>query len=308
MDDPSFEVRNEKKKHFIDPELCRALDRAGYTNRMAFAILSNFADPKSKISISTLARHRKKIRLQEVQKVQESFVSGPALTVHFDSKLMIALKNKKKENRVAIIITGPQVEGYQFLNTLPADSGKGTDEADLVYKVLCDWNLVDKVVGLCFDTTATNTGCYSGACTMLENLIERRLYFFACRHHILEIVLSHVFDIVFGASNSPEIQIFKRFATGWENHPLGISAYRSRTGVADEDMEEFLLSNRAEILPFCKRQLNEYLPREDYREILELILIIYGESRKHVIPHDVFASQILISEIWKYFSSAYFNN
>jgi len=59
---------------------------------------------------------------------------------------------------------------------------------------------------LAFDTTSSNTGLKSGACTLLEDKIAKRLLSFACRHHMFEIVLEQVFSLTLpAASTGPDV-------------------------------------------------------------------------------------------------------
>lgn len=63
-----------------------------------------------------------------------------------------------------------------------------------------------------FDTTAANTGYKSGACVLLEQKMEKKNYYnLPCRHHIFEIVISGVFESVFGNSTGPIISKFENF-------------------------------------------------------------------------------------------------
>jgi len=87
---------------------------------------------------------------------------------------------------------------------------KATGEvmAQTVFHSVQAWKLSNMVRAMCFDTTASNTGRLSGACVLLERLLEISLLHFACRHHILEIVLQSAYKSCFGPSNGPEISIF----------------------------------------------------------------------------------------------------
>ena len=54
-------------------------------------------------------------------------------------------------------------------------------------------------------------GHNAGACTMLQSQLNAPLLWFACRHHVGEIILTHVWDALkIEASQSPEITVFKR--------------------------------------------------------------------------------------------------
>ena len=83
---------------------------------------------------------------------------------------------------------------------------------ELLYK----WNIAEQVRGLVFDTTASNTGINTGACTLIEKALGRELVWVACRHHIMEVVLSTVFKAVMGDTTGPCVEVFKRFQSQWD--------------------------------------------------------------------------------------------
>ena len=68
-------------------------------------------------------------------------------------------------------------------------------------------------VGACFD--ATIVGQYSDYYVLLENLLERPLLWFVCRHHIFEILVSDVFAACMGPSSGPDVQFYKHFQSTW---------------------------------------------------------------------------------------------
>jgi len=62
-------------------------------------------------------------------------------------------------------------------------SGNGQEQAKPMHVVLAcldEWNLRSKISGLCFDTTASNTGRHSGACILTEQILGRVLLHLAC--------------------------------------------------------------------------------------------------------------------------------
>ena len=87
-----------------------------------------------------------------------------------------------------------------------------------------------KIIAMCFDTTASNTGLKKGACVALENKLGKKLLYLACRHHINEIIISDVFQKCSGASSGPEIGIFKRFKNFWKN--VDKSVYETRSSIS----------------------------------------------------------------------------
>ena len=55
------------------------------------------------------------------------------------------------------------------------------------------WGLLHKIIGVVFDTTASNTGVHRGAAILLEQaLVEtrstKRLFHLGCRHHVDELL------------------------------------------------------------------------------------------------------------------------
>lgn len=74
---------------------------------------------------------------------------------------------------------------------------------------------------MCFDTTSSNTGVKSGACLLLEKKLKTDLLYFACRHHVHEILAKTAFEKVFGVSMSPNIPLFDRFKSAWSDIDVG---------------------------------------------------------------------------------------
>ena len=79
-----------------------------------------------------------------------------------------------------------------------------------IYNTLWNWKLENLICEMWFDTTNFNTGRNSGAC-VLEQLLKRNLLSFACRHHILEIVLGADVLEYIGTTLLSDFRIFKRF-------------------------------------------------------------------------------------------------
>ena len=85
-----------------------------------------------------------------------------------------------------------------------------------VVEFIHEWPGVEAyLAGLCFDTTASNTGSHNGAITVIQKSMNRRVLFLACRHHILEICANAVFDAFF-VSKGPNIELFGRVKSQWE--------------------------------------------------------------------------------------------
>src|SRR6218665_4119810 len=69
------------------------------------------------------------------------------------------------------------------------------------------------VVNMTFDTTESNTGHVTAARVTIQERLSRALLWSACHHHIVEVILSHVFDDmkIIATSKSPEVTVFARF-------------------------------------------------------------------------------------------------
>ena len=50
---------------------------------------------------------------------------------------------------------------------------------------------------------------------MVKNVLH-----FACRHHIIEIILAAAFHSTLGGSSGPEVLLFKRFQAQWASFDL----------------------------------------------------------------------------------------
>src|SRR6218665_888191 len=94
------------------------------------------------------------------------------------------------------------------------------DLLEISQAVVCalkDWEVADRVEAMCFDTTAANTGCRAGTCSLIETTLKKDLLPLACRHHVHEVILGDVFKHVFGPSSGPQIALFKPFHEKWSH-------------------------------------------------------------------------------------------
>ena len=167
------------------------------------------------LSRSTIRRSRMTAReLISATDMETFHTQCPPILLHWDGKLLPDIsQNKEVVDRIAIIVTGVRVEKLQAVPKI--GTGTGKDQAVAFLKILEDWKIKEKVHGLVFDTTSSNTGIHKGASTLIEDGIGHELVHIGCRHHIMEVVLGHVFTSLFGATSGPNFQIFKRFQKHW---------------------------------------------------------------------------------------------
>lgn len=121
----------------------------------------------------------------------------------------------EKIERLAVLVSGGGENKILGVPKLAASTG--ALQATAVYQCLCQWELENKVVGMCFDTTSSNTGKNIGACVLLEEKLNKNLLYFACRLHMLEVIARGAFEKVFKNSLSPNISLFEKFRNTWES-------------------------------------------------------------------------------------------
>ena len=113
---------------------------------------------KTDTSQSSSWRAAKQARTEKAKEIKENFECPEKVVVHWDGKTM-TLRGGVESKRVCIYLSGVDKERTRKLLGIPeTESGKGVDEFEVVKKHLKKWGVKDQVVGMVFDTTASNTG------------------------------------------------------------------------------------------------------------------------------------------------------
>jgi len=86
----------------------------------------------------------------------------------------------------------------------------------------------------------------------------------------MELVIGAVFQVCLGATSSPEVPLFRRFQQFWEF--VDQSKYES--GMADDTVSRSVQDISDSTIQFANRYLAESQPRDDHRELLELVVIL----------------------------------
>ena len=211
-------------------------------------------------------------RTKAAQNLKLKFDITVPLTVHWDGKLIEDITTKEYVDRLPVLVSGANTE--ILLRVLKLSSGTGTSQAEAVIKSL---NLRDQVVALSFDTTASNTGHRSGACTLIKQKLEKDVLNLPCRHHIVELIIGAAFEKVTAASTAssgPDIRIFKQFQKQWQC----IDHDQFAPASTDISVEAQVAPYRSDLVDFIHKQLQFQQPRNDYKEFLELSLVYLGET------------------------------
>lgn len=175
-----------------------ALDRNKISDREAVRLIIPIAaalgnDPAAlPLSRSSVKRKRKEARQNSSIDIKSKLDIKEPIVVHWDSKIMPDILGSQKIDRLPVLVS--YADGNEKLLGVPKLAcGTGCNTGNAVYTILKSWDLDGKIIGMGFDTTAVNTGLKNGACTFIESKLEKELLWFACRHHIMEIILSKVF-------------------------------------------------------------------------------------------------------------------
>lgn len=262
----------------MSSKVSATLDRTGTSTRksaMIMATVMNVLGTDSSLvpSKSTIHRHRQQNRITIAESIKKSYDVTKSV-VHWDGKLIPDVSGSDALiDRLPVLLSSVTDGTIKLLGVPSLDCGTGRAAAEAVHEQLKSWNAESYVIGMCFDTTAANTGKFTGACKLLEELLGRNLLWLACRHHMLEVLLSDAFNVCFGPSSGPEIKIFKRFRENWSKLSHREPPARSTPLLpAPEDLKNFIL-----------QQLTQGHPREDYSELLCLAGLLTGMDTGSVI-------------------------
>jgi hypothetical protein len=269
--------RKKFKNIFQSTEVVGALDRVCLPDRGAVFVAGAVAQALGH-DISELTLSRSSIRRSRIKERQraaamdekEFSLTGPLL-LHWDGKILPDIAGSKENvDRIAVIVTG---NGQEKLLAIPKmDRGTGEAQANACIEVIDKWNLRSQIKGLVFDTTASNTGLHNGACVRTEEALGTEMVWIACRHHVMEVVLSNVFTSLFGATEGPSTALFKRFQKQWPS--MNQDAHCTTN---DELFQDPILKNmRQEMLDYLPTALETQQPRDDYKEFLCLSFWFLG--------------------------------
>ena len=176
---------------------------------------------------------------------------------------------------LAVMVSGDSETCLQgkLLSARSAKDGKAVTESAEVLRALKEWGLLPHIVGMVFDTTAVNTGWIGGAAKIIEEACPNKdaLLLFPCRHHEHELWIGAAWYAIFKKDKSPDNLQFKEFQAQWDK--LDKAKFHGLPP------DKNLGAKRNQVVVFLKAVLQrEKQPRDDYRECIELTLIVLGET------------------------------
>lgn len=83
--------------------------------------------------------------------------------------------------------------------------------------------------------------------------VKTELLSFACRHHIMELIISTVFEICITVKSAPEVALFKRFQEYWSF----IDRDKYATGISFDDVSNLVEDKKQGTINYAKKYLEE---------------------------------------------------
>ena len=225
------------------------------------------------ISKTTAWRKAQEVRTRTSAVIKEAFKCPNKVTVHWDGKTL-TLKGNKKSNRVCVYLTGAEANTIRKLLGVPeTPSGTGAAEAKIETELLMSWEVLE-VIGMVFDTTSSNTGAEIGACKYIEVWKGSAILWLACRHHIGELHMMRAVHTIIGNTTDPGVGLFRRLKKQW----AGLQIDLDNLVILDTSSLDIKLQEEAKsVLDWAKEQQDKKTwPREDYKELLQLLIVSLG--------------------------------
>ncbi|KAL7641304.1 UNVERIFIED_CONTAM: hypothetical protein RMT77_008442 [Armadillidium vulgare] len=160
---------NYLTNQMVDLDLAATLDREGLSVRQAKATFAAAAKSlglraDNVPSRSTVYLFRQKALTTIGATINKNISEFPArLLIHWDRKILTDIRQlDKKVERIEVVVTG---EGMEELFGVPEIlDGTGNQAEKIVRRMLTTVGIENKIIGMVFDTSASNTGIVQGAC------------------------------------------------------------------------------------------------------------------------------------------------
>lgn len=109
------------------------------------------------------------------------------MIIHWDGKKVKLRDTSIREHLAILMQPVDATKEIQFIGAPGIQDGTGLSMKEQLVGHLQAFDIYDNLVGMCFDTTASNTGPHNGAAALLENELGKSLLWIACRHHVAEL-------------------------------------------------------------------------------------------------------------------------
>lgn len=255
--------------NLFTPNVCNVLDRINLTDGKGTLLLAEVAKtviqqikPKTKKdqteNLKVVLKHsRSTLRRSRLMTRNGNSIMYDEKIKNINVKVILQWDGKQytemleKNEYVAVLVVGNDVD--LLLGVLKLHSGTGKNQADGIMELVNTYKIKDKIVGMCFDTCAVNTGCDKGTCVLIEEKIGKSLLNFACRHHVFELVLKAAFEKVMAWEEvGPEVPLFKVFQNEiWNN----IDKTNYKSCIDDPLVPQKVKEKKNNLLEFAQKYL-----------------------------------------------------
>lgn len=274
---PSPSTSSPKRKRLkcedmVSPTFASSLNRIGISDKKATYILAASGQPVSRSSIRK-ARIINRANDAANIKIKTEF-TGP-LVIHFDSKMLPAIIGEPEiQDRLALVVSGNKTEKLLGIPKINRRTGENIAQAS--YDAIVDWNLKKSDRGNVFRHYSFKHRSFKGCLRSTRRETSKgTILWLPCRHHIMEVLCSDVFGKLFGPTSGTKVLLFQRFQKFWSN------IKQSEYDVCNDGrLKSSLATSTEEVVDFVTGVLsnpNSQIPRDDYRELLDLTLAFLGK-------------------------------
>ena len=164
-----------------DDKVLKAFDRTKMSSRNALMVAAPIMEAcgvdisHQTFSRPSLDRWRKAMRNRVASDIKTKFKPPKRSVIHFDGK-MLGDNSGNFGDHLAVMISGntDECRSGKLISAKIIKDSTGESQANEVVSVAEDWNVADTIVGMCFDTTASNTGMFF-TCNM--NKFDNRIMY-----------------------------------------------------------------------------------------------------------------------------------
>ena len=281
-DDVKHILERGKRKRDIMTVVSPTADRLGLSMRkraMMAAIVVRASGHKvedTNISPTTAWRTAQTTRVKHAEKIKTQYEVPTFVLVHWDGK-NLKLRKRQTSERCCVYISGAPGD-EKLLGVPEIPSGTGAAQELAVRTLLEDWHVNEQVLGIVFDTTASNTGKWRGACSFIEEYLGRAILWIACRHHVYELHVKHVASCITGETKDPGVKMFRKLQAGWSALEDDID-YTKLVKFSWTESDPWLCQIAGSVLAWSRQMLEtQTFPRSDYKELVTLVAVWLGHS------------------------------
>lgn len=145
-------------------------------------------------SPATIKRHRKSDQKERAAEIRAKKTKPKYPVLHWDGKI-IEYALGMHDDCNAVVLSGPGDCPPTFLGAPIVKRGTGQELCTKCLEILAVYDIpIQSIIAAVFDTTVSNTGIQQGCCTRLEQAIKHAILWNACRHHMAELHVKHMWS------------------------------------------------------------------------------------------------------------------